>query len=70
MSIQPMHVLERTSKTGGPFVGRCILCGKSGLSMGQANETCANPRNVSLGSALSMAITGNAPQIAFRGKRK
>jgi hypothetical protein len=34
------HGLERTSPKGGPFVGRCIYCGQTGLPMRAALEPC------------------------------
>ena len=37
------HALERTSPKGTPFVGRCILCGKTGLSWMDAKQRCENP---------------------------
>ena len=52
------HSLERTSPKGGPFIGRCVLCGETGLSMGAALKPCANPEAVSSGDALIAAIRG------------
>jgi hypothetical protein len=34
------HGLERTSPKGGPFLGRCIYCGKEQLPMKAARESC------------------------------
>lgn len=58
---QDTHSLRRTSPMGGPFVGRCVLCGATGLSMGAALDTCPNPRGVSSDDALIDAIEGEAP---------
>jgi len=42
-SLQPsLHALERTSPYGGAFVGRCIRCGRTGLTFADMNERCAN----------------------------
>lgn len=50
------HSLERTSPYGEAFVGKCMLCGKEGLRMEQANESCENPDKKSYGEALLDAI--------------
>ena len=34
------HGLERTSPKGGPFLGRCIYCGKENLPAKAALEPC------------------------------
>lgn len=56
--VQQAHVLERTNAFGAPFVGRCTLCGKTGLRMAQANEACANPARIRADHALLAAIEG------------
>jgi hypothetical protein len=43
---------------GEAFVGTCILCGKRGLKMSQANEPCQNPAGVSREHAFLDAIVG------------
>lgn len=35
------HGLERTSPKGGPFLGRCIYCGRQNLPMSAALKACA-----------------------------
>ena len=52
------HSLERTSPKGGPFVGRCVLCGQEGLRSGGALLPCPNTRSVSDAQALIDAING------------
>lgn len=56
------HVLERTSPFGGPFVGRCVLCGKSGLPSSAALAMCENPGLVTEDEALIAAIEGPAKE--------
>lgn len=34
------HGLERTSPKGGPFIGRCVYCGKENLSLKAVSEHC------------------------------
>ena len=55
---QPTHVLERTSPFGEPFVGECILCGKSGLAARDANKPCENTFQLSVVDSLLAAIEG------------
>ena len=42
---KPTHGLERTSPKGGPFVGRCIYCGQTGLPMRAATLPCSKAPN-------------------------
>jgi hypothetical protein len=58
MQRQSAHVLTRTSPLGEKFVGTCTLCGKTGLTIAQANDRCDNPGGVSRGKALLDAIAG------------
>ena len=53
------HSIERTSPMGEKFIGTCVLCGTAGLTIGQAREACANPRNVSQEQSIMDAIEGN-----------
>ena len=55
---QTAHVLERTSPTGEPFVGECILCGVSGLTARDANKPCENTFQLSVVESLVAAIEG------------
>lgn len=52
------HSLERTSPKGQAFIGRCVQCGKEGLSAYQAAEECINPLGVTQDEALIEAIKG------------
>jgi hypothetical protein len=53
------HSLERTSPKGGPFIGRCVLCGKPGLKSSDALKPCPNPRGVTSNESVINAIEGN-----------
>ena len=55
-----MHCVERTSPKGGPFVGRCSLCGQEGLTMADMNNWCPNTANKSQEDALMDAIDGGS----------
>lgn len=53
------HNAERTSPMGGPFKGKCVLCGKPDLTPEQVrDEECPNPGNVSAVDSLILAIDG------------
>ena len=54
------HALERTSPKGkgSPFIGRCILCGATGLRMQAALELCENPMRMDQDQVLSEVIYG------------
>lgn len=60
--IAKTHNIERMSPKGGPFIGTCRLCGKPGLTSGQANEFCANPRSVTDSDSLLDAIDPERPK--------
>lgn len=53
------HAIERTSPKGGPFVGTCMLCGKTGLPASAALERCENQRGLSSDDAVIAAILGD-----------
>lgn len=53
------HSLERTSAMGGPFLGKCVLCGAIGLTAREANLPCPNPGGVSEDQALLNAVSGS-----------
>lgn len=55
---QGTHVLDRTSPMGGPFIGRCTLCGAADLPSSAAFEPCPNPRGVTGAEAILGAIEG------------
>ena len=42
MTDYEMHALRRTNPKGQPFVGTCMKCGKSGLTMNDMNKPCPN----------------------------
>jgi len=48
------HVIERTSPKGPGqvFLGTCILCGKTNLTITDANKPCENKDKVSYKEAL------------------
>ena len=53
------HALERSSPVGDPFVGTCIQCGKTGLTMDDFfKDSCENHRGLSEEEALLEAIEG------------
>ena len=53
-----MHCLTRTSPKGAPFVGTCVLCGKTGLTLDVmvSDEECPNPRQVPHETAVMAAL--------------
>lgn len=55
-----MHALSRTSPKGGPFIGTCMKCGKTGLTLEQVRrEECQNPAGMSGEEVLRHAILGD-----------
>lgn len=38
--LKPVHALKRINPKGEPFIGRCILCGRSGFTIEGAREEC------------------------------
>ena len=52
------HALKRTNPKGPgiPFIGRCILCGATGLCAGAALEACKNPKQITQEQALLEVI--------------
>lgn len=63
MSIATQHSLERTSLKGGPFIGRCVLCGATDLTMASMNDWCPNTVGKTQDQALIDAIEGPKEQI-------
>lgn len=61
MTPSRMHSLNRTSPKGGPFVGTCALCGKTGLSLTDMKSECENPRGLSADDAVIEAVRGDRP---------
>jgi hypothetical protein len=55
---QDCHVVVRTSPKGGPFIGKCALCGAEGLKAEAALEPCENPKRVSKDQSVIDAILG------------
>jgi hypothetical protein len=51
------HSLNRTSPKGGPFVGTCALCGKTGLTFDNMRDECDNQRNLTQDEALIEAVS-------------
>ena len=62
MTTARFHHIERTSPKGGPFLGTCVLCGKTGLRLSAANEPCDNVRRVSAEDAIVEMIDPKATQ--------
>jgi hypothetical protein len=62
------HSLERTSPKGGPFIGRCVLCGVEWLPSSAALAMCENPGLVNEDEALLRAIEGPKPAEAPHGE--
>lgn len=54
------HAIYRTSPKGGPFLGTCSLCGKTGLS-NPWESNCINIRGLTQGEALLEALDQGAP---------
>lgn len=53
------HSLRRTNPKGQPFVGTCVNCGKSGLTLkDMARDECENLRRVTEDEAIVEAIKG------------
>lgn len=50
------HAMHRTSPKGGPFVGTCYLCGKTGLTIADGLKDCENPRGLTQDEAVLEAI--------------
>ena len=55
------HHIERTTPKGGPFIGSCLLCGKSGLGLIAAGEDCPNSSGMDEASALAAVLAGPSP---------
>lgn len=53
------HSLRRTSPLGQSFVGVCVNCGKTGVTLSDAqHESCPNLRQATEDESLIEAITG------------
>ena len=50
------HSLRRTSPKGHAFLGMCIQCGMTNLSMKAIEEYCANPRGLTCEEVLKDAM--------------
>lgn len=55
---QETHTLHRTSPKGGPFVGVCSKCGRTGLTSTFEDLPCANHRGTTQEQDLVEAIEG------------
>jgi len=42
--LRPTHALKRINPKGEPFIGRCILCGRSGFTAEDAHKDCTYGR--------------------------
>lgn len=57
--MQPeLHAVERTSPKGGPFIGTCVRCGRTGLTIAEAMRECDNPSGMSQDEALLQLLHG------------
>ncbi len=54
MAAHPL--VNRTSPKGTPFIGTCAACGKAGLTFGEFNTECENPRQMNQEQALLEAL--------------
>ena len=54
------HAIERISPKGPgqKYVGRCWQCGKTDLTLADAQEECKNPTNMTADQSLMRAIRG------------
>lgn len=53
------HALTRTSPKGGPFIGRCMNCGRENMTLDQAmTQECPNPAGFTQDETLIRAIEG------------
>ena len=51
------HAINRTSPKGGKFIGTCMKCGKTGLTLADAmTEECENVARMSDDDALLNAL--------------
>lgn len=53
------HAIERVSPKGDAFVGTCWQCGKTGLTLADAQESCENVAALTETDSLLMAIEAN-----------
>lgn len=54
------HYLVRTSSEGGPFIGRCPMCGTENLPASAAKLPCPNPQGFTLEDVLEAALLGES----------
>jgi hypothetical protein len=53
------HAVNRTSPKGQPFIGTCMKCGKTGLTLADSmREECENPSRMTDDESLVAAIEG------------
>lgn len=38
--LRPSHALRRVNPKGEPFIGQCVICGRSGLTAAEAHNEC------------------------------
>jgi hypothetical protein len=52
-----MHLVARTSPLGEDFVGKCVLCGTTGITIGVATSPdCPTPKQAAFTEAVSLAM--------------
>ncbi|MGH6754954.1 MAG: hypothetical protein ACREDP_22575 [Bradyrhizobium sp.] len=66
--LQRTHAINRTSLKGGPFLGTCSLCGKTGLRISDANKACDNVRAISCEAALIEMIEPSEVRSSSTGR--
>ena len=52
MAVQKTHVTYRTNKKGENYLGTCVLCGTTNLSITDTNKPCPNPNNMFMEDAM------------------
>ena len=41
--LKPSHALKRINPKGQPFIGQCVICGRSGFTAEEAHNECTGP---------------------------
>lgn len=56
MTEASFHALRRTSAKGEKFVGDCVRCGRTGMTLDQVHTPCANTSGLSDQEAIMTAL--------------
>lgn len=62
-------LINRMSPKGGPFIGTCAACGKSGLTLAAMGEDCENVRGMTREQAILEAVEGETPITSDQGTK-